>query len=47
MAQAAARVARSHGSPTQLAAPVIGGIVYLFSGKVRRAHGVASAGSPG
>ena len=26
---------------------VIGGIVYLFSAKVRRAHGVASAGSPG
>jgi uncharacterized protein (TIRG00374 family) len=26
---------------------VIGGIVYLFSSKVRRAHGVASAGSPG
>jgi len=26
---------------------VIGGIVYLLSAKVRRAHGVASAGSPG
>lgn len=40
MAQAAARVARSHGSPTQLAAPVIGGIVYgLWAAAIGRDAG--------